>query len=266
MKLITFTTDFGVQTQGIAAMKGIALKICPEAYLLDLMHGIEGFDISTAARTLETAYYLPIGCHVCVVDPGVGTKRKAIIIKTKRGDYLIGPDNGVLIPAAEHFLGGIKKIVEITNEKYMNQPVNPVFHGRDIFTPAAAYLCKGIKIEEFGPELKKQSLVKVPYKETTVKHNYIEAQIIHINHFGSLHLNCLAKEFDKSGIKYKDNVTLSFKNKEIEIPFLKTFGEVPIGKEVMFKDDYLRIEIAINQGNFAKKHNLKQGDKIIIKK
>ena len=264
--LITFTSDFGVQSQGVGIMEGTALKINPDAQIIHLMHGLPSFNLSYAARTMETLNYMPVGYHVCVVDPGVGTKRKAIIIKTKRGDYLIGPDNGVLIPVAEHFLGGIEKIHQIKNEKYMNLLVSPVFHGRDIFTPAAAYLCKGIPIEKFGPELKKKDLVKAPHEEAVVKEGYTEAQIIHINHFGSLHLNILAKNFDKSGIKYGDKVTLNFNNKKIQIPFLKTFGDVPIGKEVMFKDDYLRIEIAINQGNFAKKHSLKQGDKIIIKK
>src|SRR3989344_125307 len=162
--LITLTSDFGVQSQGAGIMEGVVFEINPEAKVIHLMHGLPDFNLSYAARTLETASYLLVGCHVCVVDPGVGTKRKPIIIKTGRGDFLIGPDNGVLLPAAG-FLGGIKNAVKITNEKFMRKPVSPVFHGRDIFAPAAAYLSKGVKIEEFGANMNPLLLAEAPYNE-----------------------------------------------------------------------------------------------------
>ena len=161
-QLITLTSDFGVQSQGIGIMESVALEINPEAHVIHLMHGLPDFDLFYAARTMETINYMPVGYHVCVVDPGVGTKRKPIIIKVGRGDYLIGPDNGVLI-SATRFLGGIKKVVEITNKRYMRRPISPVFHGRDIFVPAAAYLSKGVKIGEFGTELEQENLEKAPY-------------------------------------------------------------------------------------------------------
>ncbi len=126
--IITLTSDFGVQSQGVGIMEAVAVDINPDARVIHLMHGLPDFDLFYAARTMETLNYIPIGFHVCVVDPGVGTKRKPIIIKTVRGDFLIGPDNGVLIPATR-FLRGIKKVVEITNEKYMKKPVSPIFHG-----------------------------------------------------------------------------------------------------------------------------------------
>ena len=138
-QFITLTSDFGVQSQGAAIMEAVAFEINPDAKVIHLMHGLPDFNLFYAARTMETVNCIPTGCHVCVVDPGVGTKRKPIIIETIRGDFLIGPDNGVLIPATR-FLGGIKNAVEITNRKYMRHPISPVFHGRDIFTPAAAYL------------------------------------------------------------------------------------------------------------------------------
>jgi len=123
-QIITLSSDFGVQSQGVGIMEGVALDINPDAKIIHLMHGLPDFNISYAARTLETVNYLSVGFHVMVVDPGVGTKRKPIIIETGRGDFLIGPDNGVLIPATR-FLGGIKKVVEITNKKYMRKPISP---------------------------------------------------------------------------------------------------------------------------------------------
>src|SRR3989338_950652 len=193
--LITLTSDFAVQSQGVGIMESVALEINPEAKIIHLMHGLPDFNLFYAARTMETLNHVPIGFHVCVVDPGVGTRRKSIIIETGRGDFLIGPDNGVLIPATR-FLGGIKKAVEITNKKYMRKPVSPVFHGRDIFTPAAAYLSKGIKIEEFGKILNPGNLVKAPYEEAEIKENEINALVISINKFGSIPLNVIHSLWD----------------------------------------------------------------------
>lgn len=262
--IITLTSDFGKQTQGVGNMEAVAYEICPEAKVIHLMHGIPDFDIVTGARTMETVLQMPQGYHVCVVDPGVGTQRRGIIIMTKRGDYLIGPDNGVLIPAAR--LLGINKVVEITNKKYMRQPVSPIFHGRDVFTPAAAYLAKGIALEEFGAQLDKKVLAQPPYEEAVVKVNRIEATLIHINKFGSIHMNITQKEWDKLKLAHKEIVLLTVGKKKIKMPFVQTFGDVPRGKELIMKDDYGRIEIAINQGSFVKKYPTKLLQKIIIQK
>ena len=263
--LITLTSDFGVQTQGIGIMEAVAFEINPDAHVIHLMHGLPDFNLFYAARTMETIFYLPAGFHVCVVDPGVGTKRKSIIIETGRGDFLVGPDNGVLIPAAR-FLGGIKKAVEIKNKKYMRHPVSPVFHGRDIFTPAAAYLSKGIKINDFGKELNPKDLAKAPYEEAKIKGNKIFAKIISINKFGSLHLNITHEVWDRFNVKIGKNVDVIFKKNNIKLPFFTTFGDVSKGKPLIFKDDYGRIEIAINMGNFCKTYKIRIGDDCIIKK
>ncbi|MBI1935241.1 SAM-dependent chlorinase/fluorinase [Candidatus Woesearchaeota archaeon] len=254
--LITLTSDFGVQSQGVGIMEAVAFGINPYAKVIHLMHGLPDFDLFYAARTMETVNYMPIGFHVCVVDPGVGTKRKPIIIQAGRGDYLIGPDNGVLIPATR-FLGGIKKAVQITNEKFMRKPVSPVFHGRDIFTPVAAYLSKGVKIEEFGKELNPKHLTKAPYDH---------AKIISINKFGSLHLNIMHNVWGKFDVKLGKSVNVALKKIKIKMPYCMTFGDVEKGKPLIFKDDYGRMEIALNQGSFRKRYNVKIGDEIKITK
>ncbi|MBS3101403.1 SAM-dependent chlorinase/fluorinase [Candidatus Woesearchaeota archaeon] len=261
---ITLTSDFGVQSQGTGIMEAVALEINPNAHTIHLMHGLPDFNLFYAARTMETIAFMPVGFHVCVVDPGVGTKRKPIIIKTGRGDYLVGPDNGVLIPATR-FLGGIKKAVEITNKKYMRQPVSPIFHGRDIFTPAAAYLSKGIGIKKFGKNLNPKNLTKAPYEEAITKGNEIHAKIISINKFGSLHLNIMHAEWGKFNIKLGYNISLILKNKKsIKLPFMATFGDIEKGKPLIMKDDYGRVEVAINQGSFKKKYNAEIGGDITI--
>ncbi len=262
---ITLTSDFGKQTQGVGNMEGVVYDINPGAKVIHLMHGIPGFDMFTAARTMETVYFMPVGCHVCVVDPGVGTGRKAIIIKVKRGDYFIGPDNGCLM-SAPRLLGGIEKAVEITNEKYMIIPVSPIFHGRHIFAPAAAHLSNGVPIEEFGKEIDINTLVKAPYDEALARNGSIDATVVHINHFGSLHLNILHEEWDKLGLKFRDKIRLNFAGKNILVTFTETFGDIPTGEPLIMKDDYRRVEIAINTGSFVEKYPLKVGDKIFIEK
>jgi len=142
--MITLSSDFGVQTQDVAMMEAAIYEINENEKVIHLAHYIEDFDITTAAWILESVIKIKPAIHVCVVDPGVGTSRKGMIIKTKRGDYLVGPDNGVLIPAARSL--GFEKAVELTNPNLMRQPVCPIFHGRDIFAPAAAHLSKGVPI------------------------------------------------------------------------------------------------------------------------
>lgn len=262
--IISLTSDFAVQSQGVGAMEGAAISICPDAYVLHLMHGLPEYNITAAARTMETAINLPQGYHVCVCDPGVGTKRRAIAIEVKRGDFLIGPDNGVLIPASR-ILGGIKRVHELTNPKYMKQPVSPIFHGRDIFTPAAAHLANGVGLEEFGLKLNLHDLVKAPYEEAVLAGDSMNSIVIWINKFGSLELNISTILWDEAGIEVGDRVFLSLPNGvKLNLPVVNTFGEVKVGEDLILKDDYGRIEVAINMGQFAQKYNLAIGDPIKI--
>jgi hypothetical protein len=181
-------------------MEGVVFSIAPEAKVIHLMHGLPPFDIVAAGRTLETVRYLPVGHHVCVCDPGVGTPRRALACEVERGDRLIGPDNGVLLPAAR-VLGGIRVVREITNSAYMRHQVSPIFHGRDIFAPAAAHLHTGIPIEELGPAVPREDLVAAPYEEATVAGDRsLTVTAIQVNRFGSVHLNVLHEEWDRMAL------------------------------------------------------------------
>lgn len=261
--IITLSSDFGVQSQGIGNMEGVIANIAPNARVIHFMHGMPSFDIRTAARTMEVMSFMPLGFHVCVVDPGVGTSRRGIIIQVQRGDFFIGPDNGVFMSAV-NILGGAEKIVEITNPKFMIKPVSPIFHGRHIFAPAAAYLAKGVKIEEFGPEVKLDDLVPAPYSEATIRNSVMEAEVININKFGSLNLNILHATWDKLNIRLKQKVKVSIRGKKIEMVFAETFGQVEVNIPLILKDDYGRVEIAINLGDFAKEYGVKLGDQVLI--
>ncbi|MBI5553707.1 MAG: SAM-dependent chlorinase/fluorinase [Candidatus Diapherotrites archaeon] len=262
-KIITLSSDFGKQTQGIGNMEGVIYGINPHTRVIHLMHGIPAFDLMAAARTMETVYHMPVGFHVCVVDPDVGTTRKGVIIKVKRGDYLIGPDNGCLM-TAPRLLGGIERVVEITNEKFMIRPVSPIFHGRHIFAPAAAHLSRGESMDSFGKELNPAELVSAPYGEAVLAEKKIHAEIIHVHHFGSLHFNILHSVWESAGFEPGKKVRLTWKQGKGVLPVTNTFGEVAQGQPLIMKDDYQRIEAAVNQGSFAQKYGLGVGDKITI--
>ncbi len=248
-------------------MKGTALKICPEANVVDLTHGVAPFDIKNGAREFEAISYFPVGFHVCVVDPGVGTDRKPIIIETARGDYLIGPDNGVLIPAA-NVLGGIMRVFEINNTKYMQHPVAPTFHGRDIFVPAAAHLANGVKVTDFGDEMMKDELIEPPYLDAEVKKGKVHGEVLHVNpHNHNVYSNIRPKTLmDKMGIQFEDELDVTIGKNKLKVRFLETFGMAKKKEAMLFWDDYNHIAICINQGFFAKKYKIKIGDKFLVDK
>ncbi len=263
MKFISFTTDFGAGSRGNGVLMAVALKIAPDASIVHFAD-VESFNIKSGARLLEGIAYLPIGSHVCVVDPGVGTKRRAIAIETNRGDYLVGPDNGVLLPACE-FVGGIKKVVHINNEDYMLKPVSPIFHGRDIFMPVAAHLANGVAIEELGKELKANELTAAPYNNAKIRNKKIECEVIHMNKFGSLFINVLGETMEKFA-SIGGNVKIRAKGRMVSLPYKRTFGDVEKGKPMILNDDFGRVEVAVNQGNFANRFKIKIGDKLVLSK
>jgi S-adenosyl-L-methionine hydrolase (adenosine-forming) len=263
-RIITLTSDFGVQSQGIGIMEGVIASLAPRARVIHLMHGLPDYGLASAARTMENVVFLPVGIHVCVVDPGVGTKRRGIVLKTRRGDYLVGPDNGIFLPALRML--GWSSGVEITNKRYMREPVSPVFHGRDVFAPAAAHLANGAKMRGFGPQLQLGSLAAGPYGEAQAKGGKIEAEVIHVNKYGSVHLNILHAAWDALGVREGDPVRLSRGKRSLLLPFVTTFGDVAVGKPLILKDDYGRVEAAINQGDFAATHGIRIGDRCVLSK
>ena len=263
--LVTLSSDFAVQSQGVGEMEAIVFSIAPNAKVVHLMHGLPGFDTTAAARTMEAVRFVPIGFHVCVCDPGVGTSRKGIVIETASGHHFVGPDNGLFLPAVR-LLGGAVKIHELANPDYHNHPVSPIFHGRDVFSPAAAHLAIGAPIESFGESIDFAQLVDAPYDEAVVKDGEINAQIIQINRFGSIHLNILAEIWDGLEIPLGKTVEVNCESGEsFELPVGQTFGDVDKGKNIIFKDDHGRVEIAKNLGYLSDEYPFKIGDRLKIK-
>jgi S-adenosylmethionine hydrolase len=257
-RIVSLTTDFGLKDPYVAEMKATFLSICPEATFVDISHGVEKFNVRQGAFMLASAApYFPEGTiHIVVVDPEVGTGRRAIIVETKLG-FLVGPDNGVLMLAAR----GLGEVVihEIISRRFMSPHVSGTFHGRDVFAPAAAHLASSVPLKEFGPQIidaVKPSFAKVTHKEDTV-----QGEILHIDDFGNIITNMHTKDL----AVFKGNILqVDLTGQKLQMRMLHTYGNAKQHELLTLVGSHGYVEIALNQGNAAAKYGAKIGDKITV--
>jgi S-adenosylmethionine hydrolase len=249
---IVFMTDFGTANDAVAICRAVIYGIVPDVRLTDITHQVTPFSIEEASRFLfgVTSYYPAGTVFLIVVDPGVGTSRKAIIAKSKKGQYFVAPDNGVLTPVLDR--DGFDSAHEITNQNWMIQaPLSSTFHGRDIFSPAAAHLAAGWDFNIVGPTV--PQLVRLTAKTSTTTDKGIEGDIIGLDDpFGSLISDISGDEFKKLGYVQGNKVTLQINKKPVTAPYAKTFMDVPVGDTLLYIDSRGRVGIAVNQGNYAR--------------
>jgi S-adenosylmethionine hydrolase len=257
--IITLTTDFGLRDPYVAEMKAVILGISQNATIVDITHEIEKFNIRMGAYVLASAspYFPRDTVHIAVVDPGVGTERRALLIETKQGFY-IGPDNGVLALAAKKH--GIRHIYKITNKGLMLPKISDTFHGRDIFAPAAAYLANGTASEEFGPEIYK--IVMPKFAKITRRKDSWVGEVIHIDDFGNIVTSLGQRELKLMGITESLNIKL--KDIILKLRLCKAYAETESQKPLAIIGSHNFLEISINQGNAAEKFKVKSGDKVRI--
>jgi S-adenosylmethionine hydrolase len=250
---IVFMTDFGVANDAVAICKAVMVGIAPDARIMDITHQVTPFQIEEASRLLTgvTPYYPAGAVFVVVVDPGVGTSRKAVIVKTKKGQYFVVPDNGLITPVIES--DGLDSAREITNPAWMIQAaVSSTFHGRDIFSPAGAHLAEGWDYTLAGPPV--DQLVRLTPKTPNVTDTGIEGDIIGLDDpFGSLITDIPGDEFQKLGYKLGDRLQVQINKKSVALPYAKTFMNVPVGDTLLYIDSRGRVGIAVNQGDYSKK-------------
>lgn len=260
--LVTFLSDFGLKDPYVAEMKAVVLSICPQARLVDISHEIEKFNIRMGAFVLASAIlYFPKGTiHVAVVDPGVGTKRRALLVEAKRA-FFVGPDNGLLMLAAERM--GIRHVYEITNRRFMLSHVSHTFHGRDIFAPVAAHLANGYKPSDFGSEI--HDYVVPKFVKPRLTKSALVGEVLHIDDFGNIVTNISRVEFEKTGIREGAMVRFRLRDKEvIKLKFRSTYGEVSVGKSLALIGSHDFLEISTNQGNASKKFRVRAGDTVAV--
>jgi S-adenosylmethionine hydrolase len=258
---VTLTTDFGLKDSYVAEMKAVILRISPNTTIIDITHDIEKFDIRMAAYTLACAapYFPKDTVHVAVVDPGVGTKRRALLVQTQSAFY-VGPDNGVLALATDN--QGIKHIFGITNPKFMLTRISNTFHGRDIFAPVAAHLTNGTQPKEFGPEIKRISTPK--FARVARKRNRLTGEVLHIDGFGNLITNFRKEELDSMGIK--ETVNIKIGNHKLRLKLGKAYEDVKKREAVALFGSHGFLEVSVNQGNAGTAFKAKRGDKITLLK
>jgi S-adenosylmethionine hydrolase len=250
---IVFMTDFGTDNDAVPICKGVMLGIDPDVRIIDLTHQVTPYSILEGARFLYgTTPYYPAGTiFEVVVDPSVGSSRKAVVVKSKRGQYFVLPDNGLMTMVQDR--DGLEGVREITNPEWMiGQKLSSTFHGRDIFSPAAAHLARGDDWTEAGPEVPLERLVRLNIPGATSDTKGIRGTVIAIDRpFGSLISNIEGEEFLKLGYTRGDQVHLILDGKPVVLPFMKTFSDVPVGKTLLYIDSRGHVALAINQGSYS---------------
>jgi len=253
---IVFMTDFGVANDAVAICKAVMVGIAPEARIMDITHLVTPYQIGEASRLLQgvTPYYPAGTVFVIVVDPGVGTSRKAIIVKTKKGQYFVVPDNGLMTPIVD--ADGLEGAREITNPAWMiGDKISSTFHGRDIFSPTAAHLARGEDWTQAGPAV--DVLVRLNPPTATVDAKGISAEVIGLDDpFGSLITNISGEDFKKLGYALDEKVTVKIDNKSYTVPYVKTFMGVPVGQPLLYLDSRDRVGFAVNQRDFSKAYKV----------
>jgi S-adenosylmethionine hydrolase len=261
---IVFMTDFGTANDAVAICKAVIVGIAPDARLMDITHQVTPFQIEEASRFLAgvTPYYPAGTVFLVVVDPGVGTSRKAVAVKSKKGQYFILPDNGIISPVLDR--DGLDSAREITNPSWMIQaPVSSTFHGRDIFSPAAAHLAAGWDFNLVGPEV--PQLVRLTPKSSATTEKGIDGDIIGLDDpYGSLITDIPGDEFKKLGYSVGDKVQVQIDKRPVTLPYVKTFMDVPVGDSLLYIDSRGRVGIANNEGNYSKKFNITPPGTIFI--
>jgi len=261
LKVIALLTDFGFRESSVAAMKGVILGICPEARIVDISHEIPPFDIRYGAFVFASAAsYFPKGTiFVCVVDPGVGTERKGIVVETERF-LAVGPDNGLFSLFMDR--EGVKNVYEIKNEELMLKKKTHTFHGLTIFSPVAAHLANGVEPRLVGPKI--NDYIRWSAPKSIVEEGVISGEIIHIDQFGNGITNITEKDLEEINVKYDTNMNVSIGGKKISSPFKRAYGYVKEENYVCVIGSYDFLEISVNQGNAAKKLGIKVGNKIRV--
>jgi S-adenosylmethionine hydrolase len=261
---IVFMTDFGTANDAVAICRAVIYSIAPEVRVTDITHQVTPFSIEEASRFLfgVTPYYPAGTVFLVVVDPGVGTSRKAIAVKSKKGQYFILPDNGLITAVVDR--DGLESAREITNQHWMIQaPLSSTFHGRDIFSPAAAHLAAGWEFDLVGPPV--QQLVRLSPKMAAAAEKGIDGEVIGLDDpYGSLITDIAGDDFKKLGYNFGDKVFVQINKKTVALPYARTFMDVPVGESLLYVDSRGRVGVAVNQGNYARKFSIVPPEKIFI--
>ncbi len=268
LKVIGFMTDFDVKDDAVGICKAVMDGVAPGVRIIDITHQSEPYNIAMGARFLagSAPYFPKDAVFVVVIDPGVGSTRKAIVARSRVGQIFVLPDNGLLTLVQDR--DGIVEAHEITNPAWMiGTGISSTFHGRDIFSPSGGHAARGEDMAQAGPALDVTKLVRLDLHNATIDADGLHGEVIGTDGpFGNLVLNVPAETFRQLGYKLGDSVPVTLDGKQYKFPFVKTFSDVPVGKELFYIDSRGRLSLGINQRNFAETYKAGEGSTLLIPK
>jgi S-adenosylmethionine hydrolase len=266
--VVGFMTDFDVKDDAIGICKAVMEIIDPGIRVIDITHQVTPYDIAEGARFLagSVPYFPADAVFVVVIDPTVGSNRKAIIAHSRRGQYFVLPDNGLLTLFPSTGENQIIEAREISNPAWMiGAKLSSTFHGRDIFSPAGAHLARGDDWTQAGPSLDIAKLVRLDIHNSTIDATGLHSEVLGLDGpFGNVILNIPSETFARLGYHLGDQVSVILDNHPYTVPFVKTFSDVPVGSPLLYIDSRGRIALSLNQRNFAEKYNVTPGLTVLI--
>ena len=248
--VICFLTDFGLQDDFVGTCHGVIERIAPGTRVIDITHGIPPQAVMQGALVLaSTLPYMPTGVHLAVVDPGVGGVRRALALRDQEGRLFVGPDNGLLLPAAER--AGIADVRELATPEYALESISRTFHGRDLFAPAAAHLARGVPIEELGPPVDPEALVRLDLPQPVFRDGAVDATMLYVDSFGNIALNLTRADLDRVGVVPGTRIELDLQGQRYFAVAARTFADARPGDVILYEDSYRNMSVANNRGSAA---------------
>ena len=260
---ITFLSDFGLKDDFVGTCHGVMKRIAPEAAIIDITHGIPAQSVLQGALVLSnTIEYMPVGVHLAVVDPGVGGPRRPLALQDADGRHFVGPDNGLLLPAARR--AGITAAHELANPEYALSSISRTFHGRDLFAPAAAHLARGVQLEELGPPLDPDALVDLDLPVPSVVAGGLRATLLYVDSFGNIALNLTREDVERIGVVSGTRIELEHAGERYYAVMARTFADARPGDVILYEDSYGNMSVAISRGSAARMLHASPGHAIVI--
>jgi S-adenosylmethionine hydrolase len=263
--VITFLSDYGLDDDFVGICHGVIARLCPEARVIDLTHGIARQDVRRGALSLqESLPDLPVGVHLAVVDPDVGAERRAVALRLADDRMLVGPDNGLLSLAAEQ-AGGVIEAVDIARSRFRLEPVSATFHGRDIFAPVAAALARGVSLAEVGEPCDPDLLVRLTLPKPRVADGVLRASAIYVDRYGNVGLNVDHELLAELGLRLGQPLGVGVRGGQFEAKYVRTFADVSPGELLVYEDAYRRLSLAVSRGSAAERLGVGVDDELAIR-
>ncbi len=260
---ITFLTDFGLKDDFVGTCHGVMKRIAPEAQIIDITHGIPPQAVLQGSIVLaSTIVYMPKGVHLAVVDPGVGGPRRALALRDSEGRVFVGPDNGLLLPAASR--AGIEAAHELANPTYALDTISRTFHARDLFAPAAAHLAAGVPLDELGPPIDPDALVALDLPRPELGDGHVVATVLYIDSFGNIALNLTREDVESIGIVSGSRIEFELAGENYYAVMARAFADARPGDVILYEDSYRNMSVAISRGSAARMLHASPGNQVRI--